>query len=571
MAQPFATVGCAIEAYPYEGGSVYIQGGQIKSVTVSKTLRGGGNGNFSIELAPGGPNGPESSPDWTEIITPGSHVLIGMSRGSDSAIVLDGVATVTAEDQMWSTRDQGSSAMRRPTINGSDFAWFFNTQNWYSLAMYGLAGGTGLGSQLGYLPSSLVETMSQGLRGDGTPVKVGQAWFNIMAGPSGMLHETFIPWGGDGTRVPFGELISQNMEQYPNVYIPLTEQFLGLESWMAKFMDIFPWPWYEFFVTTAPSGVYKFVSQNNPNANVSVYGTTFTMRDFPNAAPTGPQLVARVTPIPKFNFTKLNSTGIYIPSSMDTSRWTALPLTVASGYGFYESRVEFTSEEVRNFYMLNPTAYQTTFGDNGANVVPFPFVYLAAADPASVHRYGYQPVNATLRWFYDYLGTASQTAAQTGEGVNIQQTVATLTAALASWWHPLPLMLKGQVAIPLSPSIYIGTRYRYAPFKDGITWDFYVEGVTHHYVFGGQSSTTLTLTRGLPTSVYNDTSAGGLLQSIYTGNARRQYTPGTSGIYQIGLPEGTGQGLQVFSTQENANNLSSQMWNGFAVPQWPST
>ena len=278
-------------------------------------------------------------------------------------------------------------------------------------------------------------------------------------------------------------------------------------------------------------------------------------------------MVARIVPIPRMDFVKDSATQNIAPtSSIDTSRWTNLPLNELSGYGFYESRVEFASDEVKNFYLLNPTAYPTLFGNNGTNVVPFPFVFMAAADPASIHRYGYRPVDGTFRWFFDWEGKASQ-----NQNVDIVQSVATTTAALASWWHPLPLMLRGQVAIPLAPSIYIGTRYRYAPFKDGTIWEFYVEGVSHRFVFGGQSMTTLTLTRGLPVSVYSDTAASGLLHAVYTGNARRQYTPGSSGIYQIGLPQGTGQGLQVFSTPQNAAAIAGQMSQTFVTPQAPTS
>jgi hypothetical protein len=193
--------------------------------------------------------------------------------------------------------------------------------------------------------------------------------------------------------------------------------------------------------------------------------------------------------------------------------------------------------------MLNPTAAQTLYGSNGANTTPFSFVYLAAADPASVRRYGYRPVNGTTRWMYDAGGLASQ-----NQRLNVTQSVATLTAALASWWHPAPLMARGEVTLPLSPSIYIGTRFRYAPYKDGVPWDFYVEAVTHRYVHGGRCSTSLSLTRGLPSSVYADSSAGGLLQGIFTGNARRDYVAG-SGLYQKGQPAGLGLGLQVFTTE----------------------
>ena len=591
---PLAAVACSIEVFPFEGGPYWITGGQIKSVTVSKTLRGGANGSFEIELAPGGPGGPESVPDWIQVITPASHVLIGMSRGADAAIVMDGVTTRPAEDQEWHTDAQGMSiAGRRQTVTGADFAWFFNTQNWYMLSMYSLTAGLGIGDQLGYLPIGLVPALSQGLVGNGSPVQVGKVWFeHVMAGSGAMLGSTFVPYQGGNTRLPFNTLISETLEQYPDIYIPYTEQFLGLESWMAKFLDIFPWPWYEFFVTTAPSGTYALnIPSTGPTvttsgapitspdgsvtlpestvtasaANVSVPGRTFTMRDFPTALPAGPQLVARVNPVPRFDFTPISTSQSFIISNMDVSRWNALPLKKMSdyGYGFYESHVEFSGDEARNFYSLNPTAYQPMFGDNGSNVIPFPFKFLAAADPASVHRYGYRPADGTLRWMFDWNGTASQ--ATLANGFDIRQTVSTLIAALASWWHPLPLMARGAVEIPLSPSIYVGTRWRYAPFKDGVLWDFYVEGVRHRFEFGGRSTTTLTLTRGLPASVYADTSTDGLLRNIYIGNARRQ-----DGVYRVGLPAGTGQALQVFATPENANDVTQQMTGGSITPQWPS-
>jgi hypothetical protein len=589
---PLAAVACGIEVYPFEGGPYWISGGQIKSVTVSKTLQGGANGTFSIELAPGGPNGPESIPDWIQVITPASHVLIGMSRGADAAIVMDGVVALPSEDQVWQTNAQGeSTAARQQLIAGADFAWFFNTQNWYMLSMYGLVAPNGLRDQLGFLPIGLVPAISQGLVGMGSPVQIGKTWFEkVMAGPGAMMGQTFVPYQGGDTRVPFNTLVSETMEQYPGIYIPYTEQFLGLESWMAKFLDIFPWPWYEFFVTTAPSGTYALnvppagptvvtsgAPVTNPDgsvtlpestvttsaANVSVPGRTFTMRDFPTALPAGPQLVARVNPVPRFNFDPIATTQSFIVSDMDVSRWNTLPLHQLSGYGFYESHIEFTADEARNFYMLNPTAYQTTYGDNGSNVIPFPFKFLAVADPASVHRYGYRPANGTTRWMFDWNGTASQQAL--AKGFDVRETVVVLTAALASWWHPLPLMARGAVEIPLAPSVYVGTRWRYAPFKDGVLWDFYIEGVRHRFEFGGQSTTTLTLTRGLPTSVYADTSTDGLLRNIYIGNARRQ-----DGVYRVGLPAGTGQALQVFATPENANDVTQQMTGGSITPQWPS-
>ena len=579
MTTQLAATVCSIEVYPFEGGSYFISGGQIKSLTISKAIKGGGNGQCVVDLAPGGPFGPESSPDWTAIITPGSHILVGMQRGADVAIVFDGTVISTSETQTWSTDNNGSIASRNQRLVCADFAWFFNTQNWYSLVYYGLTAGTGLGGQLGYLPGSLIPLISKGLI-NGTPVEIGAQWFNVMAASGGMLGSTFVPYKGGNTRLPFSTLVAQIFENYPNVSIPFTEQFLGSESWMAKFQDIFPWPWYEFFVTTAPSGVYNLTPPpSGAAANTVVSGTAFSMQAFPTALPAGPQMVARVNPIPRFDFVPSGSSSAsgsapasgsvspsqqYSIANINIDRWTALPHTDFSGVGFYSSSIEFGSDEARNFYMLNPTAYQTLFGNSGTSVVPYPFVFMGAADPASVHRYGFRPVNGSIGWFYDWQGLVSK------QGLNVTQSAATLTAALASQWHPLPLMARGSVSIPLAPSVYIGTRFRYAPFKDGVIWEFYVESVSHRFAFGGQSSTTLALSRGLPLSVYYDTAADGLLQAIYTGNAQRHSDTGLSGIYQIGLPPGTGQGLQVFSSPQTAGSIAGQLSTAFVTPQTPS-
>jgi hypothetical protein len=283
-------------------------------------------------------------------------------------------------------------------------------------------------------------------------------------------------------------------------------------------------------------------------------------------------MVARVNPIPRFDFiqsgsTSSGSTSQYTISSVDVSRWTALPHTDLTDTGFYSSSIEFSGDEARNFYMLNPIAYQTMLGTSSTSNVPSPFIFPGAADPASVHRYGFRPVNGVINWFYDWQGLIAK---QHSPG-NVMQSVATLTAALVSQWHPLPLMARGQVNIPLAPSVYIGTRFRYAPFKDGAPWEFYIESVSHKFAFGGQSSTTLALSRGLPLSVYNDTSASGLLNAIYTGNAQRHSDTGLSGIYQIGLPAGTsGQALQVFSNLPTATSLAGQLSTAFVTPQTPS-
>ena len=55
------------EVYPFEGGPYYIQGRQLLSVITTKMFRED-SGTFQIELAPGGPLGPNAGPTWLELL-----------------------------------------------------------------------------------------------------------------------------------------------------------------------------------------------------------------------------------------------------------------------------------------------------------------------------------------------------------------------------------------------------------------------------------------------------------------------------------------------------------------------
>jgi hypothetical protein len=561
MSDAFASVSCSIEIYPFEAGPYYLSGGQIRSVSISKSLRGNAAGTFSIELAPGGPLGPEDPDTWSQIVTPISHVVIGMARGQAQNIVLDGIATEIGEAQQWATTNQGSQAARGQGISGGDFSWFFNSFNFYALTFYGLVAGSALGGALDYLPGSLANLISKGLiggtgTGNSPPVQVGRTWYQlVMGGRNGILGNTYVPYKPIGTRVPFYQAVAATWENYPDVFIPYADNFMSEDTWSEKFRSIFGSPWYEFFVTTAPAGAYPL-----PGGSTGFQdsGTTFGMQSMPSAVPAGPQLVARVNPWPRFNAAAGSSGGIPVPGPVDASRWNALPLFdfTSAPFGFLKSSVGFSAGDAYNFYQLNPTSYGGMFGVNPVNNVPAIFSFICASDPASVQRYGFRPRIGSTRWMFDPTGAAAQ------QGLNIQDTILQLTANLVSWEHPGPLMAQGSVTVPLNPAILIGTRFRYAPFKDGEPWDFYVEGFRHDFTFGGPSTTTLTLTRGLPAAIYADASDGGLLKAIMTGNASR-----VDGTYTVGLPQGSASALQFVETQAQAAAINQQLANVFVTPQ----
>ena len=548
----FATPACSIEIYPFEAPSLFLSPGQFTSVTVRKSLHGDGVGTFGIQLAPGGVNGPEDPVTWSQIVTPMSHAVIGMSRGLDAAIVMDGVVTGAGETQIWRTDvESGSSAGRGQGVNGADFGWFFRSFNYYALTFMGLTAGTPVGGALDFVPGSLIATLQKGGIGgssasDSNPAVVGKVWYDVMAG---ILAKTVIPTGQQQNT--FTQVLTRNWENYPDVYIPYADFFMtGAESWTDKFESIFPAPWYEFFVTTAPLKTYAVGQQDA--------GLVSVMASLPSAPAAGPCMVARVNPVPSFDILNLAQGQSQVPGEIDVSRWNALPLYdfTQLPYGFQRSNISFSAAGARNFYQLNPTGYSTVNANN-ANSVPFPFLFIAAADPASVQRYGFRPQIGTTRWMFDPHGMTAQ-----NPSLNIQNTILSLTGKLISWFHPMPLMAQAEVTIPLAPSILIGTRFRYAPFKNGEPWDFYIEGFEHTYVFGGLSSTKLILGRGLPAAVYADATSTGLLRAIHVGNAMRQ-----NGRYTVGLPAGATLGLQIVSTSEQASQLAGRLAAVFATPQ----
>lgn len=566
MSGSAATVSCVIEVYPFEGGQYTIQGGAIHSMTINKPLRNAA-GSFSVELAPGGPLGVEDPNTWSKIITPMSHIIIGMARGAVQNVVFDGVVTNIGESQQWSADLRSSSASRGQAFGGQDFNYFFRAFNFYALTFYGLTAGTGLGGVLNYLPQDLITVIGQGRIGgnnskDNNPVEIGRLWYTkIMIGQNGILNKTYLPYKPIGAKIPFSAAIASIWENYPNVFIPTSDSYMAvMETWMEKLVSMLTPPWYEVFVTTAPADAYPLPKGSQ---GIEDKGTQFSMSSLPTALPAGPKLVIRINPFPSFNVTPPGSDGTVKPDKVDVTRWNALPITDLSKfpYRFTSSTIQFGADAAYNFYQINPTSMSGQIGTNNANNIPTLFQFIAACDPASIQRYGFKPYIGSTRWMFDPTGSVAQ-----NKDLNIQNTILQLTAAYIGYVHPEPLMAHGEVVIPLNPGILVGTRFRYAPFKSTETWDFYIEGYRHHYVFGGQSSTMISLARGLPTTVYNDSGDDGLLKAVLTGNAMRK-----DGVYVKGLPPGSAPGLTFVVTSEQANSLSQSLAHAVVTPQVQGT
>ena len=481
----------------------------ILSCQVSKNIRNTEPGTFNLMLAPGGPGGPNYGPSWTEIVTPMSLVIISMQRYDAFETVMIGIVTSPVEVQRWRS---ARGVQRVITISGQDFQYFFSAMNYYTLSMLGATRGAIFGD------IGLPAIMGSALLGNQPPNVVGAAWYNtIMAAPGagdgtgGILGQTFFNY--QGSKILFYDLMSTWFEAYDAaIEIPIGDYFMVSQgSWITKFLAIFPFPWYEFFIQTVPVGFY---GTNGTPAN-----SPLTTTGFP---PSSPQLVARVNPLPW--------TNNYSPSSgftMDTSRWEGLESYTLNTSGFIESDVQFNINEVRNFYVINPKWLTQLFGVSNASSAPFIFMFSAWLDTASINRYGYRPQITETHWFSDIKGQGAVVNSQ--NPINFQQLVAQLGLRITSYFEPTPLMASGTVQMELRPDIFAGNRFTYKPFKNGIDWMFYITGVTHYYEFGGESTTTLTLSRGLPKALYDGsgyTVSNGLtpasLADIHTGNATKR-------------------------------------------------
>lgn len=512
MTEQLAFPQCIIEVYPFEGGVYSIAGGQILSLTAEKSIRAD-TGRFTIVLAPGGPGGPNYGPSWTEIFTPMSFVMIGMQRAGVRRIIMVGVISNISEQTKWSP---GKTVQRQTTIVGYDFAYFFAMFGYYSLFFLGLTPGANL---IPDQPAAGLATMAQALL-EGPPDEVGKSWYtNVMAGTKGILADTFVPYRG--TRVLFPFAMATLFQPWKNFIIPFADYFISAEgSWLDKFRLIFPFPWYEFFVITAPPEFYP---------GTQAAPIPFAMQAFGDSPSVSPTLVARINPNPVLTVSAGAFTGV------DSSLWDALPIYDLGDTGFIESTTGFSDEGIKNFFTLNPVWFRALLGFANTGVSSYPFLYNSAGDPASIHRYGFRPADGTMNWLAD--PTGNQAVASTGGAP--ADLLNDLTVRLASWSEPAALMAAGAVTTVLRPDIIPGNRFRYQPFKNQKTYDFYISAVRHNFVFGGESTTSLVLERGLPTEVYSDPA---LMQAVLSGGAQR-----LDGVVSPGIPTGLGPGLETLT------------------------
>ncbi len=567
-----ATPRLYVDVYPYEGGKYSLTGNaaNVISCTTHKDIRSSGPGTFQLVLAPSGPSGTNSGPSWTEVITPMSLVVIGMKRYDHRQIVMIGVVTGTTESQSWQT---GRGVQRAIIVNGADFQYFFSTFSYYTLSMLGATQGEPFGAYVGMPDAGIPIILGKSLL-IGSPASVGAAWYNlIMAGNEGILSQTSLNY--NNSNVLFPNLMSTLFEEYPTTYggvlIPMGNYFMATAgNWTSKFMKMFPFPFYEFFVITAPTdyksyntGSTTYTYNRTTNQNYPVIGMasaqspiSLNPQDGTGFLSASPTLVARVNPLPYVNGYKNGKFTI------TSNRWQKnLQRFTLENEGFIKSSVSFSLSEVRNFYVINPTWFTQMFGVNNSNMNAFIYTFASWIDNPSIHRYGYRPETFEIEWFADPSGQIAQMNSANQQG--FQQLVQNLALRLTSYFEPTPNMASGEVVMELRPDIIPGNVITYKPFKTGPQadedWDFYITSVTHTYEFGGRSYTTLGISRGLPKAVYDNPS---LLTALHTNNAMRQ-----NGVY-VANAKSAPTGLQPISIGTTSiQQILGQSAKIFVTPQ----
>jgi hypothetical protein len=114
----------------------------------------------------------------------------------------------------------------------------------------------------------------------------------------------------------------------------------------------------------------------------------------------------------------------------------------------------------------------------------------------SMARAGLRKLEATTSFFGEFKGFLA--TATDGGGAQEDGLLQKWAQSLTEWYFPNDQFLSGTFVSRLRPDIHVGQRLDYTNTRrTSEALSFYVEGVSHSFVYPGASSTTLSVTRGV--------------------------------------------------------------------------
>lgn len=495
-----ATPQIFVDIYPHEGGTISFdstQGGII-SAQIIKNIRDKAGGKFSLELLPGGPNGINDPNTWTSILTMNSLVVISLVRSQSRRIVMVGILTKIEETQTWNN----AKVIRSIIVQGVDFTYFFSAFSFYELTYLSVVANSNPVGPPGFILDQF------GIQFSGVPAEMAYLWLKyIMLGvdnttPSqtAVLQNTFVNYKNNNIflRDIYSYWFEAFVEGSNAVYIPFLTDVVNSEgSWTDKFLANLSWPWYEFFITTAEPNDFPSVGAALASPTTGYSGESNFVISKPNFTVVSPTIVGRINPLPWIAYT---GDGTALNNQFNNQRWEDLNIYSLGSWSFIESSVNYNTSEVANFFgitSVDSNSVADAAGSGAANMFGFELMG-GILDHYSINSYGFRPEFVPTRWLTIPVGLTPPS----GQVPDISYISSVLLGKLASYRIPTPNMLNGKSIFPMWPDVIPGFRFRCFPFKNGEEYEFYIEGVTHNYIFGGPSYSVVELTRGLRTVDY---------------------------------------------------------------------
>jgi len=169
----------------------------------------------------------------------------------------------------------------------------------------------------------------------------------------------------------------------------------------------------------------------------------------------------------------------------DVDAFNALPVTEVDSTEVETSKIARSSHDVYNWFRVRFPNLDVKVQELVAGI---------RMVPQSVAKFGFRRMEAETRYMFAS-SAASVTFSQGSTKTDFGDVFRQYVELLSTWYGQNEFWYAGTLSMRLRPSIRVGTRLRL--HRRGTSYDFYVQGVSHHFSKDpGASRSALTLTRG---------------------------------------------------------------------------